>query len=250
MDKALAGALGLSRFCFAWWGEWARELRRTDSAESPVDSLHPVVVSVQPSQWFFHQLRHAVRVPRAIRDRHGRSVVGGHAAGARTLARPPARHSVGAPGRRILLGIHAGSGGFQVLYPLVNASNGPGWRAFFWLGAAPALLALWIALRVKESPVWLARRSQMRRTINGTDFNASGFLSVWWAPPPDFAPHGRSHRRIIRSIFWYPTFLREAGLPAIPYLIALNVGAILGTALWGRVSETRAGQRGAATWRP
>ena len=30
---------------------------------------------------------------------------------------------------------------FQALYPLVNEPNGPGWRMFFWLGAAPALLA-------------------------------------------------------------------------------------------------------------
>ena len=46
---------------------------------------------------------------------------------------------------------------FQVLYPSLNEPNGPGWRMFFWLDAAPAVLALWIALRVRESPVWLAR---------------------------------------------------------------------------------------------
>jgi MFS family permease len=51
---------------------------------------------------------------------------------------------------------------FQVLYPLVSEPNGPGWRMFFWLGGAPALLPLWIALHVKESPVWLARRSYLR----------------------------------------------------------------------------------------
>jgi SHS family lactate transporter-like MFS transporter len=47
--------------------------------------------------------------------------------------------------------------------------------------------------------------------------------------------------------FWYPTFLREASLPTIQYLVALNLGGIMGAALWGRVSETRAGRRGAAT---
>jgi MFS transporter, SHS family, lactate transporter len=47
--------------------------------------------------------------------------------------------------------------------------------------------------------------------------------------------------------FWYPTFLREASLPTIQYLVALNLGAILGAAFWGRVSETRVGRRGAAT---
>ncbi len=138
---------------------------------------------------------------------------------------------------------------FEVLYPLVNALNGPGWRAFFWLGAAPALLALWIALRVKESPVWLARRSRMnetnqrdglsivrifRRDLVGTTLQTSLLMGVFMM----------SYYSIT---FWYPTFLREARLPTIQYLVALNLGAILGAALWGRVSETRAGRRGAAT---
>jgi len=36
-------------------------------------------------------------------------------------------------------------------------------------------------------------------------------------------------------------------VPTIQYLVALNLGAILGAAFWGRVSETRVGRRGAAT---
>jgi putative MFS transporter len=47
--------------------------------------------------------------------------------------------------------------------------------------------------------------------------------------------------------FWYPTFLRDAGRPALPYLAAFNMGAILGTAVWGRLSESWLGRRGAVT---
>jgi len=47
--------------------------------------------------------------------------------------------------------------------------------------------------------------------------------------------------------FWYPTFLREAGRPVLPYLAAFNFGAIAGTATFGRLSEGRLGRRGAAT---
>src|SRR5262249_56924644 len=47
--------------------------------------------------------------------------------------------------------------------------------------------------------------------------------------------------------FWYATFLRERGRATLAYLIALNVGAIIGAAVWGRVSEGRPGRRGAAT---
>jgi MFS family permease len=48
--------------------------------------------------------------------------------------------------------------------------------------------------------------------------------------------------------FWYPTFLRNAGHPnLLPFLAAFNVGAIAGTATWGRLSEGRIGRRGAFT---
>ena len=48
--------------------------------------------------------------------------------------------------------------------------------------------------------------------------------------------------------FWYPTVLRDAGRTnLLPFLAAFNVGAILGTATWGRLSEGRLGRRGAFT---
>jgi len=47
--------------------------------------------------------------------------------------------------------------------------------------------------------------------------------------------------------FWYPTFLREGHREVLPYLALFNVGAIIGTAAWGRLSETRLGRRGAVT---
>lgn len=138
---------------------------------------------------------------------------------------------------------------FQVLYPLLNEPDGFGWRAFFWLGAVPVILALWIWLRVKESPVWLARRNHLK-VSNQRD--GLSFLRIF---RPDLLATTIQTSLLMGAFlmsyysinFWYPTLLREARRPTVPYLIALNVGAILGTALWGRVSETRAGRRGAAT---
>jgi len=46
---------------------------------------------------------------------------------------------------------------------------------------------------------------------------------------------------------WYPTFLREGGRSTLPFMIAFNIGAIAGTAIWGRLSETKLGRRGAVT---
>jgi MFS family permease len=47
--------------------------------------------------------------------------------------------------------------------------------------------------------------------------------------------------------YWYATFLREMGRSTLPYLVALNLGGIIGAAWWGRVSEGRPGRRGSST---
>jgi len=138
---------------------------------------------------------------------------------------------------------------FQVLYPLVTGPNGPGWRIFLWLGGLPVLLVLWIAPRVKESPVWLARRAQQK------DLGRRDGLSILRIFRRDLVATTLQTSLLMGAFmmlyysitFWYPTFLRESHMPTIRYLVALNLGAIMGSALWGRVSETRAGRRGAAT---
>lgn len=137
---------------------------------------------------------------------------------------------------------------FQLLYPAAGAS-GEGWRCFFWLGSLPALLVFWILVRVKESPVWLARHTKgggrrgqeglsvvriFRRDLVRTTLQSSLLMSLFMV----------SYYSIT---FWYPTFVREAHLAPVEYLVALNVGAIVGNALWGRVAETSLGRRGAAT---
>jgi hypothetical protein len=47
--------------------------------------------------------------------------------------------------------------------------------------------------------------------------------------------------------YWYATFLQGRALNTLPYIVALNVGGILGSAYWGGVSEGRLGRRGAVT---
>jgi SHS family lactate transporter-like MFS transporter len=45
--------------------------------------------------------------------------------------------------------------------------------------------------------------------------------------------------------YWYATFLRDSGRPTFAPVVLLNLGGIIGTAMWGRLSETRLGRRGA-----
>jgi len=138
---------------------------------------------------------------------------------------------------------------FQVLYPVVSQRNHFGWRALFWVAALPIFLVPWIRSRVLESPVWLAWRDDLKRSkkrdklsvvrifqrdLIGTTLQTTVIMSVFM-----FSYYSIS--------FWYPTFLRESSLSPLRFLVALNVGGILGSAFWGRVSETKIGRRGAIT---
>jgi SHS family lactate transporter-like MFS transporter len=46
--------------------------------------------------------------------------------------------------------------------------------------------------------------------------------------------------------YWYPTLLAQMNRPTLPFLAALNIGAIVGGIVCGRMSEGRLGRRGAA----
>ncbi len=141
---------------------------------------------------------------------------------------------------------------FQFVYPLFNGSPDLGWRMMFWIAIVPALLTLWIRRSVKESPIWLERRARLQAPgrlhtepktsvvrifqadMIGTTLQTTAVLGAFMC--------------VYYSVnYWYPTFLREAGHPTLPYLAAFNIGAIVGTATWGRLSETALGRRGAVT---
>ena len=144
---------------------------------------------------------------------------------------------------------------FQFVYPIFSETPDLAWRVMFWVGVLPALFTLWIRSKVPESPVWLEQQRRLR------DAQASGRtvgepkMSVTRIFQRDLIGTTVQTTLVIGAFmciyysvnFWYPTFLREAGRPTLPYLAAFNIGAICGTAFWGRLSEGRLGRRGAAT---
>jgi MFS transporter, SHS family, lactate transporter len=137
---------------------------------------------------------------------------------------------------------------FQYVYPLVSARADFGWRVMLWTGILPALLVLWIARSVKESPVWLARKAAgqagQRDAISLGRIFKSDLLAATLQTSLVMGAFMFSYHSITA---WYPTYLQESGLAPLEYMIALNIGGIIGSAVWGRVSETRAGRRGAVT---
>ena len=142
---------------------------------------------------------------------------------------------------------------FQFIYPMFSDTPDLAWRTMFWVCIIPALLTFWIRTGVPESPVWLARQ---RRLKEGGDLKPEPRLSLVRIFQPDLLPTTIQTTLVIGSFmciyyslnFWYPTFLRDAGRTnLLPFLAAFNIGAIAGTATWGRISEGRLGRRGAFT---
>jgi SHS family lactate transporter-like MFS transporter len=147
---------------------------------------------------------------------------------------------------------------FQFVYPQFSGTPDLGWRVMFWIAIIPALLTFWIRSRVSESPVWLERQQLLKQHDTRSARPAGRSIdkvSVRRIFQRDLILTTLHTTAIIGSFmcvyysvnFWYPTFLREAGRPTLPYLVAFNFGAIIGVAVWGRLSETRLGRRGAVT---
>jgi SHS family lactate transporter-like MFS transporter len=142
---------------------------------------------------------------------------------------------------------------FQFVYPMFDGDLA--WRAMFWMAIVPALFTLWIRARVTESPVWLDRQRQLAAARREGRPISEPRISLLRLFHLDLLGTTIQTTIVIGAFmciyysvsFWYPTFIREAGRETLPYLAAFNVGAIAGTATWGRLSETRLGRRGAVT---
>ena len=115
-----------------------------------------------------------------------------------------------------------------------------GWRAMFWVGGAPALLALYIRMKVPESQAWQQHRAHsvgaILRTVAG-HWKSFVYL-VLLMTLMVFLSHGTQDL--------YPDFLKiehKFAASTVSYIAMFyNVGAILGSVIFGHLSE-RLGRR-------
>jgi SHS family lactate transporter-like MFS transporter len=117
-----------------------------------------------------------------------------------------------------------------------------GWRAMFFIGGLPALLALFVRYKVKESAVWQKTRhknwSGLGRAIV-SNWKLFLYLTAMMMMM-NFASHGTQDM--------YPTFLKEqrgfSTRQVATIAIIYNVGALAGGILFGLLSDKIGRRRG------
>jgi MFS transporter, SHS family, lactate transporter len=117
-----------------------------------------------------------------------------------------------------------------------------GWRPMFWLGALPALLALYIRTKVPESEAWQHHRAgSMGDVLRVVAANYKRFLYlVILMIFMMFLSHGTQDL--------YPDFLKEIHKVA-PSRVAdmamiYNVGAVIGAVIFGSLSQSLGRRKG------
>jgi SHS family lactate transporter-like MFS transporter len=120
-----------------------------------------------------------------------------------------------------------------------------GWRAMFWVGGIPALLALYIRSKVKESEAWKQHRAPNMRAIFRTVREHAALFAylVLLMTLMMFLSHGTQDL--------YPHFLRsvhQLSAATISWIaVVYNIGAILGAIVFGHFSEVT-GRRKSVLW--
>ena len=117
-----------------------------------------------------------------------------------------------------------------------------GWRPMFWVGALPALLALYIRTKVPESEAWKQHKAASTGQVLcvvAKEWKRFGYLVVLMTFMM-FLSHGTQDL--------FPDFLKEvhkfSGVAVANTAMIYNVGAVVGAILFGYLSQAAGRRKG------
>lgn len=138
------------------------------------------------------------------------------------------------------------SGSFGIVTAIMGSdfASGNGWRWLFFVGIAPALIALWLRLGIEESPAWLAAKAKKA---------TSAGVPLFEIFKPKYLRRTLHSWLMMAALIWaydvlvlaQPTMLENFGIPSgrISTLVIIsNVGSLLAALIGGWLSQ-RIGRR-------
>ena len=138
---------------------------------------------------------------------------------------------------------------YQLGYPLISDRPEWAWRLMLWSGVIPGSIIFFLMRRVPESPVWLARKAaiEARGETMGVSLTRLFRPDLLWVTVHTSLLMGGFVSMYQSTTFWYPTLLTQLQQKPLAFLLLLNAGGLIGSAVLGALSEHWGGRRGAAT---
>lgn len=138
---------------------------------------------------------------------------------------------------------------YQLGYPLISDRPEWAWRLMLWSGVIPGTMIFFLMRRVPESPVWLARKAALeaRGETMGVSLTRLFRPDLLWVTVHTSLLMGGFVSMYQSTTFWYPTLLTQLQQKPLAFLLLLNAGGLIGSAVLGALSEHWGGRRGAAT---
>jgi SHS family lactate transporter-like MFS transporter len=138
---------------------------------------------------------------------------------------------------------------YQLGYPLIDDRPAWAWRILLWAGVIPGVLILVAMRQVPESPVWIEKQRELRAGGSAPRLSLARLFDVdlRWVTLHTSVLMGGFVFMYQSSTFWYPTLLTQLEQQPLAFLLLLNAGGLIGSVVFGALSEWWGGRRGAAS---
>jgi len=138
---------------------------------------------------------------------------------------------------------------YQLGYPFIDDRPEWAWRIMLWAGVIPGVLIFFAMRQVPESPVWIEKQRELRASGSAPRLSLARLFDadLRWVTLHTSVLMGGFVFMYQSTTFWYPTLLTQLKQQPLAFLLLLNAGGLIGSVVFGSLSEWWGGRRGAAS---